>query len=82
MKKKLLSIVILVIVVMSVIVGGCSSSSEYENAYGKLIYYYDEAHDVGIWTWKHGFGGGMAVVPGDEFENHELPMKIKFIDDK
>ena len=42
----------------------------------RIHYFYDEAHNVSIWTIGTGSGVSIAVLPGNQVKNPQRPAEI------
>jgi hypothetical protein len=64
--------IITVIIILSLF--GCiqQPSTVLSGDVGIIRYYYDDTHDVGIWTLNEGgYGAAMVVLPGNQIKNKE-----------
>jgi len=75
MKKVILILVVLALLLCTGCINKVSDDVDTE-PFGIFHYYYDEVHDVSIWTWSEGYRGGMAVLPGKDVNNRLEPMKL------
>ena len=64
----------IILILVAVILVSCADnpheSSVSLNAGGPgITYYYDSAHEVGIWMYQTGYGCSIAVLPSNEISN-------------